>query len=79
MASHKITICMGSSCYARENKENLIEIQKFIKQHKLDVIVEGTLCTNRCAEGPNICIDGKWFNYVTPNVLNDILKHHFGV
>ena len=67
---------MGSSCFARENKENLELIQEFIKNNNLEdrVEIEGTLCINKCETGPNICIDDNWYSKVTPVILLDILK-----
>lgn len=29
----KILICMGSSCFARENRENLQVIEEFLRYH----------------------------------------------
>lgn len=75
----KITICMGSSCFVRGNKENLKIIQDFVKEHKLkvDINIDGVLCKNECNEGPNVCLDGKWFTKVDQahmiSLLEDIL------
>ena len=31
-----ILICMGSSCFARENRENLGLIEEYLRSHKLE-------------------------------------------
>lgn len=75
----KITICMGSSCFSRQNKQNLQIIQDFLNEHGLqrDVKLEGTLCLGKCGKGPNICFDDEWFHEVTEPMLRDILKAKF--
>ncbi len=62
----KITICMGSSCFVRGNKENLKIIQAFLKEYNLntEITLDGVLCKNNCSHGPNVCIDGEWFSEV---------------
>jgi NADH:ubiquinone oxidoreductase subunit E len=57
---------MGSSCFVRGNKENLKIIQAFLKEHKLkaEIEVDGVLCKNDCDQGPNICLNGEWYNQI---------------
>ncbi len=73
---HTIKICMGSSCYARENKENLEIIRKWISENNLThkVRITGTLCTGNCSEGPNIFIDDERFKVVQPESIEYILS-----
>ncbi len=73
----KITVCMGSSCFARGNMENLEFIEEYIKNNKLDAQIElaGSRCEGDCAKGPNIIIDGKEYNNITINDLEEILKN----
>lgn len=56
----KITVCMGSSCFARGNDQNLEFIEKYIKENGLEAEIElaGNRCEGKCATGPNIIIDG---------------------
>ncbi len=72
----KITICMGSSCFARGNEENLRTIEDYIKQHQLDDRIElsGRCCARQCAEGPNVSIDGVLYNKVGKDLLLNLLK-----
>lgn len=55
----KIVMCLGSSCYARGNGENLAWVENFLKDHGLSTTVElcGTRCEDQCAIGPTIQID----------------------
>ena len=73
----KITVCMGSSCFARGNMENLEYIEKYIKENNLDAEIElaGSRCEGNCAKGPNIIINGTEYNNVTLNKLEELLKN----
>lgn len=72
----EIKICMGSSCFARGNDENLEYIEKFIKDNSLDAKVEiyGARCENFCASGPSIVINNKRFNEMNIEKLKPILE-----
>ena len=76
---HTIIICMGSSCFARGNRNNLPLIERFLIERGLDQRVEirGSRCEERCAEGPNILIDGKPYSNVDEGALLDLLEAHF--
>ncbi len=73
--SNEIKICMGSSCFARGNNENLEIIEKFIKENKLDVEYElvGSRCENKCELGPTILVNECEYNNVTKEKLMEIL------
>ena len=66
MAKIKITVCMGSSCFARGNQQNLAFIEAFMKAHDLEAEIDlaGARCENKCATGPNITINGVEYNGV---------------
>ena len=56
----QITICMGSSCFARGNARNVELAEEFLDKHpevNASVDLRGGLCCDRCAEGPNVIID----------------------
>ena len=71
-----ILICMGSSCFARENRENLKVIEEFLRSHGISdsVHIEGSLCMGNCAAGPNITINGTEYHEVHSDALPEILK-----
>ena len=73
--SKKIQVCMGSSCFARGNQENLAFIEEYIEQNGIDanIELEGTRCENKCASGPNIYVNGIEYNEVTIEKLKEIL------
>lgn len=75
MTKINITVCMGSSCFARGNQENLSFIETFIKNHNLNAKIDlaGARCENKCSQGPNIIINGVEYNGVTIEKLEEIL------
>ncbi len=72
----KILICMGSSCFARENKRNLHLIQEFLKAHSLidSVRIEGSLCMGDCGRGPNLKINDTMYHGVSEENVLEILE-----
>lgn len=75
----EITICLGSSCFARGNNSNLKFIQEYLKQNNLmdKVTFKGQLCSKLCNEGPIIIIDNTVYKQVNKIVLEDILDKTF--
>ncbi len=76
---HRITICMGSSCFSRGNSVNAELVQRLIQEKKIraelvDAEVTGTLCEGFCKDGPIVIIDGVIHRHVTPTVLQDLLS-----
>lgn len=71
-----IKICMGSSCFARGNSENLLLIEKFIEKHNLDADIEliGNRCKNECLNGPYISINGLHYKKIKQEQLITILE-----
>ncbi|MGI6354578.1 MAG: (2Fe-2S) ferredoxin domain-containing protein [Lentisphaerae bacterium] len=76
MEKLKIIICMGSSCFARGNEDNLRLIEDYIQEHQLSERVElsGRSCAKQCAEGPNISIDGVPYNRLSKEQLLKLLR-----
>lgn len=77
--SSKIVICMGSSCFARGNEENLRVIENFIEENNVDAQIDlsGKCCVGQCSDGPNIIIDGVCHHRVGKEMLIDILTEKF--
>lgn len=73
--NHEIKVCMGSSCFARGNLDNLNFIETYLKDNNIEAQVElvGALCEEKCATGPHIYIDGKNYDEVTQEKLQTIL------
>jgi NADH:ubiquinone oxidoreductase subunit E len=72
----EIVVCLGSSCFARGNSENLAIINQYVQSHALNVSVHltGKLCQDQCKQGPNLIIDGKVHHNVTSAGLREVLQ-----
>jgi len=72
----EIKVCMGSSCFARGNSENIEIIEKYIKDNNLDAEIEliGSRCDGYCADGPIIYINNKQYKKITPELIKPILE-----
>lgn len=81
MSRPKITICMGSSCFARGNEKNVALCEEFLAARGLvdevDVELGASLCTGRCADGPIVVVNGKPYTQVDCGVMQDILEKTF--
>ena len=77
----KITICMGSSCFARGGEKNLEVCESFLAARGLrdgvDVELGASLCTGNCAQGPVVVVDGKTYTNVDPGVMKDVMERTF--
>jgi len=71
----KVTVCMGSACFARGNAQNLAYIENYIKENKLNLEIElaGSRCESKCAEGPNITVNGVDYTKVDEAKIKEIL------
>jgi len=77
--THKVLICLGSSCYSRGNAENLNTIKAFLVTHNIESKIDfrGHLCNEMCNKGPVVEIDDHVFEGVTQSNLPTILSNHF--
>ena len=75
LESIEIVICLGSSCFARGNAENLAIIQEYAEKHgmKASIRLSGKLCQDQCKEGPNLAIGGQIHHGVSPTTLRGLL------
>lgn len=77
----KITICMGSSCFARGNERNLAVCEEFLAgrglKEDVDLELAGSLCTGNCANGPVVIIDGKVHTRVDRELMRELLEKLF--
>lgn len=78
MSKLNITVCMGSSCFARGNAQNLEFIENYIKENGLEAEIElsGARCEGKCATGPNVIINGTEYNEVNEDKLKEILTSY---
>lgn len=73
---HSLVICMGSACFSRGNARTVPAVQAFLAERGLAdaVSVTGTLCQNRCKQGPNLSVDGECLCGVDPDALPELLE-----
>ncbi|MCG8453122.1 MAG: NAD(P)H-dependent oxidoreductase subunit E [Spirochaetales bacterium] len=70
----EIEICMGSSCFARGNREALEILEDHLAQHpEIEAHLSGRLCLEECACGPHVIVDGVRYDLVAPEGVLDIL------
>jgi NADH:ubiquinone oxidoreductase subunit E len=81
MAAVELVVCMGSACFSRGNLRTLELIQRYLKEHDLErqVRVTGTLCQDRCRQGPNITLDGACFCGLEPQAIVELLEERLAV
>lgn len=76
-----ITVCMGSSCFGKGNSSNAEYITRFVSERNLTdrIEVSGCLCTNACARGPNITINGKLISGISEQTIEEIIIKELGL
>jgi NADH:ubiquinone oxidoreductase subunit E len=74
-----LVICLGSSCFARGNKNTLKVITQYLKTHNLQdkVAFKGGHCFGRCAEGPILQVGNEMYSAVDEFKAIEILTNHF--
>jgi NADH:ubiquinone oxidoreductase subunit E len=72
----EIAVCMGSSCFARGNSENLSIIGHHLQSRGLQasVRVTGRLCQEQCKQGPNLMLGKELYHSVTAARLRELLE-----
>ncbi|MGC4122830.1 MAG: (2Fe-2S) ferredoxin domain-containing protein [Myxococcales bacterium] len=75
-----ISICMGSSCFARGNQRTLELLREELKARGQEgaVALKGALCCGQCSHGPNLVIEGKAQEQVEPAALGALLDSILG-
>jgi len=78
---HEITICLGSSCFARGNKQVVELVKKFVAEYGLNakVFLHGGLCGGLCEDGPIVKIDENIYKGVTSETVMQCLSEYFQV
>lgn len=72
----EIVVCLGSSCFARGNSENLAILNKYAQSHGANISIRltGRLCQDQCKLGPNLTIGGEVHHSVTAARLRELLQ-----
>lgn len=81
--NHKIevVICLGSSCFARGNKNTLRVIAQFIKDHDIQdrIHFHGGHCFGNCADGPILKVGDTLYTGVDDLKALEILRNTFNI
>lgn len=74
-----IVICMGSSCFARGNRDHLELIENYLHGNGLtaNIHFSGCRCRGECGRGPNIEINGTLHREIDTGTLLDLLEYYF--
>lgn len=72
----EISVCLGSSCFSRGNKEITRVIESFLEEHgiKDKVYFHGAHCFDKCNTGPVIKIGDNIFEGVNTTNIHYILN-----
>jgi len=64
----KVTICLGSSCFSRKNRDVVTALQEFIANKNLGskVSLKGGHCFGKCSLGPIMIVDEQLFAEINP-------------
>jgi NADH:ubiquinone oxidoreductase subunit E len=71
----EVVVCLGSSCFARGNSQNLAVVEEYLLNHGMQksVRVTGCLCQDECKRGPNLVVRGEHLHEMSPTRLREIL------
>ena len=71
-----VVICLGSSCFARGNAENLRDLKTYLEHYNIaaNFRTSGKLCGNKCTSGPTIAINGVEYEHVQPGAAVSLLE-----
>ncbi|GAB4452122.1 MAG: hypothetical protein Fur0028_07650 [Bacteroidales bacterium] len=77
----KVNICLGSSCFARGNKELVKELNEFFMRHHLLEYIDfkGTRCFGECKDGPFCKIDDKLMSFHSVNEVISFLIQNYPI
>ena len=80
LRKQKIILCLGSSCFARGNRDLVERIRKFLVRKDLTdkVDFKADHCFDHCSEGPNLMIGTQMFHQVTSENLEEYLEEGLG-
>ncbi len=76
----EMSVCMGSSCFARGNRAIVLALQEAVAREGLGGRVRlcGTRCAGHCRRGPNITVDGVVHHEVDAGTVLDLLHAAVG-
>ena len=77
----EIVICLGSSCFARGNKQTVKVIADYLKVNKIEneIFFHGNHCFGKCDKGPFAKIDNVIYESVDSDNIIKILDSVFKI
>jgi len=77
----EVVICLGSSCFARGNKQLVKTVTDYLRERSLlnEVRFHGERCFGQCAVGPSLKLDGKLIEKMDEESVITLLDNFFGV
>ena len=74
--SVEIVVCLGSSCFARGNSENLDLLKNHVNGQgsRATVRLTGCLCQDQCKRSPNLTVGGESYHEVNAATVSELLR-----
>ncbi|MDR2010550.1 MAG: (2Fe-2S) ferredoxin domain-containing protein [Bacteroidales bacterium] len=71
-----VTICLGSSCFSRKNRDVVSVLQEYItdKNLKTKITLKGGHCFGHCKKGPIMLVNGQEFIEINPSKAIAIIE-----
>ncbi len=75
----EVVICLGSSCFARGNKQLVKIVNDYLRDRNLlnEVRFHGQRCFGHCAVGPSLKLDGKLLERQDEDTVIALLDEFF--
>lgn len=75
----EVVICLGSSCFARGNKQLVKIVNDYLRDRNLlnDVKFHGERCFGNCAVGPSLKLDGIMMQSLDEDKIIAVLDDFF--
>jgi len=75
----EVVICLGSSCFARGNKQLVKVVNDYLRDRNLlnEVRFHGQRCFGQCAVGPSMKLDGKLLERLDEESVVALLDEFF--
>ncbi|MEI8045949.1 MAG: NAD(P)H-dependent oxidoreductase subunit E [Bacteroidota bacterium] len=75
----EVVICLGSSCFARGNKQLVKIVNDYLRDRNLlnEVRFHGQRCFGHCAVGPSLKLDGKLLEKQDEDTVIALLDEFF--
>jgi NADH:ubiquinone oxidoreductase subunit E len=75
----EVVICLGSSCFARGNKQLVKIVNDYLRDRNLlnDVRFHGERCFGQCSVGPSLKLEGKLIERLDEESVVALLDNFF--